>query len=104
MCERWLVFDNFLVDMGAGYKSGLSIERKNVNGNYEPGNVVWLPVRLQPRNKRNTRFSIEIARDMRRLRKEGWSYYKIAEHYNTQASSVHLIVAGKRWKEPEDML
>lgn len=37
-----------------GYSSNLTIERKNVNGNYEPSNCCWIPQKLQPRNTRKT--------------------------------------------------
>lgn len=37
-----------------GYKETLSIERMNVNGNYEPSNCTWIPMSEQARNKQNT--------------------------------------------------
>lgn len=36
-----------------GYKEGLSIERKDVNGNYEPSNCMWIESKKQASNKRN---------------------------------------------------
>lgn len=41
VCERWLhSFENFYEDMGDCPK-GMSIERVEVNGNYEPSNCKW---------------------------------------------------------------
>lgn len=37
-----------------GYNDSLTIERKNVNGNYEPNNCCWIPYSLQARNTRKT--------------------------------------------------
>jgi len=41
VCERWLKFDNFLADMGERPHRLLTLDRIEVNGNYEPGNCRW---------------------------------------------------------------
>lgn len=55
VCERWLDikngFKNFLEDMGEKPK-GLSIDRINNNGNYEPNNCRWADVYTQLKNRR----------------------------------------------------
>lgn len=51
ICERWLSFGNFLKDMG--YRpEGLTIERVDVNGNYDPFNCIWIPLSDQAKNTR----------------------------------------------------
>ena len=50
VCERWLVYENFLADMGRRPSSRHSIERVNVNGNYEPGNCIWATKEVQVNN------------------------------------------------------
>lgn len=55
VCDRWKDFANFLADMGPTYQAGLTIERINVNGNYEPSNCCWATPAQQARNKRNNR-------------------------------------------------
>lgn len=55
VCDRWLEsFKNFLEDMGEKPK-GLSIEREDNNGNYEPGNCSWGTPQRQSRNRRSNR-------------------------------------------------
>lgn len=52
VCERWLNFQNFLDDMGASWKPGLTLDRfPNGKGNYEPGNVRWATKREQSLNR-----------------------------------------------------
>lgn len=53
VCERWKRFQNFLEDMGFR-PDGKTLDRKDVNGNYEPGNCRWSDSFEQAANKRKT--------------------------------------------------
>lgn len=53
VCPRWHVFENFFLDMGPK-PAGLTIERRDNNGNYEPSNCYWATTAEQNRNKGDT--------------------------------------------------
>lgn len=61
VCNEWQKFENFINWAYAnGYekkdkidrRNVLSIERIDVNGNYEPNNCKWIPFSEQGKNKR----------------------------------------------------
>jgi hypothetical protein len=54
VCERWQTFENFLADMGER-PAGKTLDRIEVNGNYEPGNCKWSTHSEQVRNRRLVR-------------------------------------------------
>lgn len=51
--EDWKIFENFKKwAIETNYQEGLTIERINVNGNYEPSNCKWITKEEQTANKR----------------------------------------------------
>lgn len=55
ICDEWSDFGVFHSwAMANGYNDSLSIERENVNGNYEPTNCKWIPCNRQAANRRDT--------------------------------------------------
>ncbi len=52
VCDRWTDFLKFLSDMGPKPTPKHSIDRINVDGNYEPGNCRWATATQQIHNRR----------------------------------------------------
>ena len=51
VCRRWDKYTNFLMDMGER-PDGLTLDRIDPHGNYEPTNCRWATWTTQNRNKR----------------------------------------------------
>ena len=54
VCDRWQSFRNFIADLGARPSSDYSIDRLDVEGNYEPNNCQWATRPEQDNNKTNS--------------------------------------------------
>lgn len=58
MCDEWLHDFQKFADWSIvhGFEEGLSIDRIDVNGNYEPSNCRWITMQQQMRNRTDTHY------------------------------------------------
>lgn len=77
----------------SGYEENLTIDRIDVNGNYEPSNCRWVPIEEQAKNKRNS-IIVEIGGEKKCL--VDWcEYYGV----NYQTAYSHVVRLGESPKE-----
>ncbi len=91
ICKRWLVFENFLNDMGIA-RDGMTLERVDVNKNYGPGNCEWIPLKMQNRNKRSTVYVTILG--------EKISLIVACEKYNTKYETAYRRLR-RGWSDKE---
>lgn len=98
VCDEWrkspIEFINW--GMNNGYKPGLTIERIDNDGNYEPDNCKWATLTEQARNKITTKLTTERAKE---IKNDDRNFGDIAEDYKVSLSTIYDIKMGRTWKD-----
>lgn len=82
-----------------GWKKGLQIDRTDNNGNYEPSNCRFVTNKVNSRNSRRTRLTVDYVKDIKRRLLQGEKQADIARAYNVSPSAIHHIRKGRRWED-----
>lgn len=103
VCEEWRKRENFFAWAIIGWKKGLTLDRINNDGNYEPGNCRWATVRENNRNRKWTKLTIVEAAIIKDLARYG-NHSLLAALFGVCRAAVTAINCGKNWKDiPEYM-
>lgn len=105
-CQRWMVFSNFLADMGTKPSPKHTLERKNTNEDYCKENCEWALPAVQCRNKRtnvyvefqNKRVCISDLADAHGIKRTTLRYRLLhgwPVESAVQSSNLHSMTKGK---------
>lgn len=99
VCDKWLKFEGFYEDMGERPSQKHSIERIDVNGNYELNNCKWATAIEQGNNRRKTIYVIFNGQRMtlaNACRERNISYHTVYDRFVNGCSLEYAIsVAGR---------
>lgn len=98
VCEEWandyIEFHKWAI--ANGYKENLSIDRINIDGNYEPSNCRWATPKQQGRNTTRTVY-LTYNGEKRPLTE--W-----CEIFNLKRSTVYARLHDRKWSDPQEIL
>lgn len=115
MCEEWLNNKDAFYEwaMANGWKKGLTIDRINSNGNYEPSNCRWLTKaenNAKTVHKRSGRLHGNSLINeyhviaMRYLAKANFTHQEISDFIGVNRVTVTNAISGETWKHVKEGL
>lgn len=97
VCNEWKTFSSFVERANKnGYDDTLSIERKDVNGDYCPDNCTFIRMELQARNRRTNSVDQKMVARIRKAYASGlYTQRELAKNFWIDYRHVHLVVSRK---------
>lgn len=96
VCKEWMEFKNFKEWAFAnGYRDDLSLDRIDLNGNYEPNNCQWITLRENSQKSSRIKLNYKKAENIRKRCLEDRKI--LAEEFNVSVKTIDAVLNYREW-------
>ena len=100
ICSEWDSFQCFADwALRSGYTDELTIDRIDSDKGYGPDNCRWVSMAENLRSRRDRKFTMEVAREIRRRVAAGEKQARLSEEYGVTTGTISRRVNQIRWNE-----
>jgi hypothetical protein len=98
ICEDWTSCARFAAwALFNGWSEGLTLDRIDNDGNYEPSNCQWVSIGKNSRKKSTTKLTYEIALTIRSRVNDGDNVARLAREYSVSDATIYFILNNDTW-------
>lgn len=96
VCKEWMEFKNFMEWAFAnGYTDDLSLDRIDLNGNYEPSNCQWITLRENSQKSSRIKLNYKKAENIRKRCSEDRKV--LAKEFNVSVKTIDAVLNYREW-------
>lgn len=102
ICSEWMDSAGFAKwAFSNGWSEGLTLDRKDNDGDYEPSNCHWITKPKNSRKKSTTKLTYRQAREIEQRKQNGEPTSLLAAEFGVSLSTVNFICCNLTWRDLE---